>query len=164
MAGTDWSLLTADSLFYRGLLFKKVFEGLAGVAGTRRWRGGGTAGGLRVSSGCGVLLDSHAKFVELAMVLCVFGRDALFNRLSALELRAGVKKATLLATMQFELALGTLSVGIKTGGKDCATIGTARAGNGSHHARGARAELVGAARTARWRLLFVRALALLTLF
>jgi len=96
------------------------------------------------------------------MVLGVLGGDALFNRLRAFELRASIEETALLAAVQLELALGTFAVGIKTRGEDGATIGAARAGDGSHHARCAGAELVGAARAARWRFFFVRALALLT--
>src|SRR5690242_9919521 len=146
----------------RPLLFEEVFEGLACVVGTWWRRRGGTTGSLRVRSRRGVLLDGHPKFVELAMVLGVFGRDALFNRLRALELRAGVEEAALLAAMQFKLTFGTLAIGIETRGQDSAAVGTAGAGDGSHHARGAGAELIGAARAAGWRLFFVRALALLT--
>jgi len=144
------------------LLFEEVFEGLACVARARRRRRSGACG-LRIRSGRGVFLDGHAKFVELAVVARVLGRDALANGLRALELRASVEEAALLAAMQFELALGTFAVGIETGGKDGAAIGTAGACNGSDHARGARAELIGAARAASRRLLFVRALALFTL-
>jgi hypothetical protein len=145
------------------LLLEQVFEGLAGVAGARR-RGRRRAGtcGLCIGSGRGVFLDGHAEFVERAIVLGVFGRDALFNRLRAFELRARIEKAALLAAMQFELALGALPVGIEAGSQDGAAIGTARASDGSDHARGARTELIGTTRTARRRLLFVRTLALLT--
>src|SRR5262249_36769009 len=99
---------------------------------------------------------------EFAVVARVLGRNAFLDRLRTLELRAGIEEAALFATMQFELALGTLAIGIKTGGEDSATVGTASPRDGSNHARGARAELIGAARAAGWRLLFVRALALLT--
>src|SRR5215472_841996 len=143
------------------LLFEEVFEGLARVARARWCRRSGACG-LRIRRGRGVLLDGHAKFVELAVVAGVLGRDALANGLRALELRASVEEAALLAAMQFELALGTLAVGIETGGKDRAAIGTARSCNGSDHAGGARAELIGPARATSRRLLFVRALALLT--
>jgi hypothetical protein len=152
---------SAARLRRRLLLFEEVFEGLARIIRARRWSRW-SPGGLCVGSGCGVFLDGHAKFVELAMVLGVFGRDALFNRLRALELGAGVEEAALLATMQLKLALGAPAVGIKAGGEDSAAIGTAGTGNGSHHTRGAGTELIGAARAARWRLLFVRAFALLT--
>jgi len=152
-----------QSLWYGALFLEEVFEGLAGVARARRRRSDG-AGGLRVGSGRGVFLDGHAKFVEGAGVLGVFGGDARANWLRALELCAGIEKAALLAAVEFELALGTLAVRIETRGEDSAAIGTAGAGDGPDHARGARAELVGAARAARRRLLFVRALALLTFF
>src|SRR5215831_5027750 len=144
------------------LLLEEVFESLAGVTGTRRSGCAGT-GGLRVRCRRGVLFDGHPKFVELAMVLGVFGGDAFLNRLRAFELRAGVEEAALLATMQFELALGALAIGIETRGEDSAAIGTAGPGDRPHHPRGARPELVGAAGAAGWRFFFVRAIALLTL-
>src|SRR5256884_5984705 len=52
--------------------------------------------------------------LERAVVAGVLGRDALANRLGALELRASIEEAALLAAMQFELALGTFAVGIET--------------------------------------------------
>jgi hypothetical protein len=58
--------------------------------------------------------------------------------------------------VQFELALGTSSIRVKAGSKDRTAIRTARAGDRTDHARGARAELVGAARTAGRRLAVVR--------
>src|SRR5206468_7721758 len=59
-----------------------------------------------------LFLNGHAKFVERAVVAGVLGRDALANRLGALELRASIEEAALLAAMQFELALGTFAVEI----------------------------------------------------
>lgn len=143
------------------LLLEQIFEGLAGVARARGRRCDGACS-LRVRSGRGVFLDCHAKLVELAIVPGILRRDALANGLRALELRAGIEEAALLAAMQFELALGTLAVGVETGGQDGAAIGAARSSDGSDHAGSARAELIGAARTTGRRLLFVRALALLT--
>src|SRR5215472_8463198 len=87
---------------WRPLLFEEVFEGLARVARARRRRCSG-ARGLRIRSGRGVFLDGHAKFVEPAIVAGILGRDALANGLRALELRASVEEAALLAAMQFEL-------------------------------------------------------------
>ena len=142
------------------LLLEEVFESLAGVVGARRRRGG-RVGALGVGSGSSVFLDGHAKFVERAVVAGVLGRDARFDRLGAFELRAGVEKAALLAAMEFELALGTFAVGIETGSEDGAAVRAARAGDGANHARSARAELIGAARTAGWRLLLVRPFPLL---
>ena len=143
------------------LLLEQIFEGLAGVARARGRRCDGACS-LRVRSGRGVFLDGHAELVERAVVAGVLGRDALANGLRALELRAGIEEAALLAAMQFELALGTLAVGVETRGQDGAAIGAARSSDGSDHAGSARAELIGAARTTGRRLLFVRALALLT--
>ncbi len=153
---TDVSLPPLEAL-----LFEEVFEGLARVVRARGRRCSGACG-LRVRSGRGVFLNGHAKFVERAVVAGVLGRDALANRLGALELRASIEEAALLAAMQFELALGTFAVGIETGSKHGAAIRTARACDGSDHAGGPGAELIGAARAASRRLLFLRALALLT--
>ena len=96
------------------LLFEEVFEGLAGVVGTR-WGWCRVSGGLRVRSGRGIFLNCHTKFVKGAGVLGVLGRDTLGNRLGALESGSGIEKAALLATVQLELALGALAIGIKTG-------------------------------------------------
>ena len=145
------------------LLLEEVLEGLAGVVvARRRWRRGGSAL-LRVGGGGSVLLYCGAKFVELAGVLGVLGRDALGDWLRAFKLGAAIEEAALLATVQLEGALGTLTVGIETTAEDGAAIGTARAGDGADHARGARAELIGA-RTALRRLAVMRAVLLLLLF
>jgi hypothetical protein len=71
-------------------------------------------------------------------------------------LRAGIEEAALFAAMQFELAFGARSIGVEARSKDSAAIGTARAGDGADHARGARAELIGAARAAGGGLAVVR--------
>ena len=152
-----------EGRFEPALLFEEVFEGLAGVARTRRRRSGG-AGGLHVRSGRRVFFDGHAEFIEGAVVLGIFGGNALPNRLRAFELRAGVEEAALLAAMELELAFGAFAVGIETGGENGTAVRAAGAGNRSDHARRAGAELIGTTRSARWRLFFVRALALLTLF
>jgi len=144
------------------LLLEEILESLASVIGARG-RGGSVPRGLRVGSRRGVLFDGHPKFVEGAIVLGILVGDAFFNRLRAFELRAGVEEAALLATMQLELTLRTFDIGIETRGEDSTAIRTAGARYSSDHARGARAELIGTARAAGWRLLFVRALALLTL-
>ena len=72
--------------------------------------------GLRIGSRGRVFFDGHAEFVELALVLGVFGGDAFGDRLGALKLRAGIEETALLATVKFELALGALAVGVETGG------------------------------------------------
>jgi hypothetical protein len=136
---------------------------LAGVVGTRWWRSGSAVGRgrLGVGRGRGVFLDGHAEFVELAIVLDVFRRDALGNRLGAFELGAGIEEAALLAAMQFEIALGAGAVGIETGREDRAAVGTAGAGDRADHAGSAGAELIHAAGTAgrrfalAWFILFV---------
>jgi len=140
----------------RRLLFEKILEGLAGVVGARRRGAGGSRDlrGLSVGSGGGVFFNGHAEFVELAVVFGVFGSDAFGDGLGALELGAGIEEAALFAAVKFELALGTLTVGIETGGEDSAAIRTSPASDGADHARGARAELIGAG-TALRRLTLV---------
>src|SRR5713226_1047956 len=126
------------------LLLEKVLEGLAGVVVARRGRRGGRSSLLRVGSGCGVFFHGGAKFVEGAVVLRVFGCNALRNRLRAFKLRAAVEEAALFATVQLESALGTLAIGVEAAGEHRAAIGTARAGHGADHARRSRTELIGA--------------------
>ena len=109
------------------LFLEEVLKGLTGVVVARRRRGGGGSSLLRIGRGCGVLFDGGAKFVELAAVLGVLGRDAIRNGLRALKLSAAVEEAALLAAMQFKGAFGALTVGIKTTGEDSAAIGAARA-------------------------------------
>jgi hypothetical protein len=109
---------------------------------------------LSVGSGGGVLFDGHAELVEFAVVLRVLGSDAFGDWLRALELGARIEEAALLATVKLELALGTFAIGVETGGEDGTTVGTSAAGDGAYHARGARAELIGA-RTALWRFAVV---------
>ena len=102
---------------------------------SKAWRaslvrdGGGAAaanlGRLSVRSRRGVFFNGHAEFVKLAIVLRVLGSDALGNGLGALELRAGIEEAALLAAVQFKLALGTFAVGVEAGSQDRAAIGAA---------------------------------------
>lgn len=99
---------------------------------------------LRVGVRRSVLLNGHAEFVELAIVLRVFGRNALGDGLRAFELRTAVEKAALLATVKLEPALGALPIGIETGGENGATIGAAPARDRANHARSAWTELIGA--------------------
>ena len=131
----------------RNLLLEEVLEGLAGVVGASWRRRSGNVGGagLHVRGGRRVFLHGHAEFVELAIILDVFGRDAFGDGLSTLELRTAVKEAALLAAVQFEVALGALAVGVEAGSEDGSAIGAASAGDGADHARGARAELIHAA-------------------
>src|SRR5579863_10183640 len=81
------------------LLFKEVFEGLAGVgrtAGSRFGKGGGDLRRLLVGRWRGIFFDGHAEFVEFAGVLAVFGSDAFGDRLRAFKLGARIEKAALL--------------------------------------------------------------------
>ena len=136
--------------------FEEVFEGLAGVGGARRrWGRACGRGRLGVRRGGGIFFNGHAEFVEGAIIFCVFGSDALGNGLRAFELDAGIKEAALFAGVKFELAFRAGAVGVEAGGQDRAAICAAAAGDGADHARGAWAELIGAARAARRRLAIV---------
>jgi len=140
------------------LLLKKIFEGLAGIERARRSGGFGDGSllrGLGVSCRRGVFFHGGAKFVKRAGVFAVFGRNAIGDGLRTFKLGAGIEKAALLAAMEFELALGTLAVGVEAGGEDGAAVGAARAGDGADHARGARAEMIVLAARAALRRLFV---------
>src|ERR1700704_132395 len=125
-------------------LLKQVLESLAGVAVTGRGGGCGSRGFLGVRGGGGILFYCVANFVECAVILRVFGSDALGNGLGALELGAGVEESALFAAVQFHLAFRAFTVGIEAGGEDCATVGAPSAGHGADHTRGAGAELIGA--------------------
>ncbi len=148
------------------LLLEEVFEGLASVRVARGARRGRGTRGSRLSIGSwrGIFFDGHAEFVEGAGVLGVFGRDAFLDRLGAFELRAGIEKAALFTAVQFELAFGAGAIGIEPGGQHGAAIGTSRARDGAHHAGGAGAELIGAARPASGWLAVVRLVFFLTFF
>jgi hypothetical protein len=151
----------------RDLLLKQVLEGLAGVAVARRRRGAiAVAAGalLGVRSWRGVFFYGGAEFVERAVVADVLGRDALLDWLRALKLRAGIEEAALLATVQLEAAFGALAIGIEAVAEYGAAIGAARAGDRADHARGARAELIGLAGTARRRLAIFATLSLILFF
>ena len=128
------------------LLLEKIFEGLTSVHGpSGRGCFDGDLRRLHVGSGRGILLHRSAKFVELAVVLGVFGRNADLNRLGAFKLRSGIKEAALFAAVQLEIALGTFSLGIEASDENGSAIGAASAGDGANHARGARAEVIGSA-------------------
>src|SRR6266478_2211516 len=146
------------------LLLEEILKGLAGVVvARRRGRRRRNLGGLGVGSGSGIFFNGGAEFVELAVVLRVFWRDAFRDRLRTLKLCSGIEKAALLAGVQLELALGALTVGIEAGRQHRAAIGAARARHGADHAGRARPELI-AARTALRRLAIVRFFFLLLLF
>lgn len=132
---------------------EEIFEGLAGVGGARwGWGRAGGGGRLGVRSGGGIFFNGHAEFVEGAIVFRVLGSDALGDGLRAFELDAGIEEAALFAGVKFELALWACAVGVEAGGQDRAAICAAAAGDGAHHSRRARTELVGATRAARRRL------------
>ena len=141
-----------------GLLLEQVFEGLARIGWTARNRlrkSGGNLRRLLIGGGSGVLLDGGAEFVELAIVLAVFGSDAFRDRLRAFKLRAGIEKAALFAAMKFGVALGAGAFGVETRGEDRAAIGAAGASDGADHARSAGTEMIVlSAGTALWGLTF----------
>ena len=149
----------------RELLFEEVLEGLAGVAVPWRRRRAAVGAGLllRVGGWRGVLLHRGAKFVKGAVVACVLGGNALWNRLRALELRAGVEETALFAAVELEIALGTLAVGVEAVAEHRAAIGAACARYSADHARCAGSELIGGAWAASGRLAIVP-LALFLLF
>ena len=132
--------------------FEEVFEGLAGVGGTRwRWRRSCGCRRLGVRSGGSIFFNGHAEFVEGAIIFCVLGSDALGDGLRAFELDAGIEEAALFAGVEFELAFWAGAVGVEAGGQDRAAVCAAAAGDGAHHSWRAWAELIGAARAARRR-------------
>ena len=138
----------------RTLLFEEVFEGLAGIHGP-----GGSRGfdrnlrRLHVGCGSSVLFHRGAEFIELAIVLSVFGSNTRGNGLGTFKLDAAVEESALLAAMKFEIALGTLSTGIEASDEDGTAIGATSAGDGSDHARCAGTEMIGStAGSTLWRL------------
>ncbi len=134
----------------KGLFLEEVLEGLAGVAVARRRR---TAIGwtlLRIGSRRGVLLHGHTKFVQRAVVLRIFRRDALGHRLRALKLRSAVEEPALLAAVQLKIALRACAGRVKPVAKHRAAIGAARPRYRSDHPRRARPKLIGARSALRW--------------
>jgi hypothetical protein len=140
------------------LLLEEIFEGLAGVgrtAGSRLRESGGDLRRLLIRSWRGVFLNGGPEFVELAVVLAVFGSNAFGDRLRTLKLRAGIEEAALFAAMKFGVALGAGAVGVETGDEHCSAIGAASASNRADHARSAGTKMIVlAARAALRRLTF----------
>src|ERR1700730_16278276 len=133
--------------------FEEVFEGLAGVGGTRwRWRRGCGCRRLGVRSGGSIFFNGHAEFVEGAIIFCVLGSDALGDGLRAFELDAGIEEAALFAGVKFELAFGACAIGVEAGGQDRAAICAAAAGDRADHSGRAGTELVRTTRAAGRRL------------
>ena len=125
------------------LLLKQVFEGLASVeraAGC--WLRNGDLRGLLIGGRSGVLFDGRAELIELAVVLAVFGSDALWNRLRAFKLRAGIEETALFAAVEFGVALGAGTAGVKASYQHRATISATRTSDGTDHAGSARAEMI----------------------
>jgi hypothetical protein len=116
---------------------------LASVERARwRWLWDSDLRWLLVRGRSSVFFYCGAEFVKLAVVLAVFGRNALRNRLRAFKLRARIEKAALLAAVKFGIALGTCAAGIEAGDEDGATIGAAGARDGTDHAGSTRAEMI----------------------
>jgi hypothetical protein len=119
---------------------------------------------LSVGGRSSIFFDGHAKFVERAGILCIFGRDAFRDWLRTFKLGAGIEEAALLAAVQFGLALGALTVGIESGSENGSAIGTARARDRADHAWRAGTELISAAWAASGRLAIVGFVLLILLF
>ena len=110
---------------------------------------------LLVGRGGGIFFDGGTEFVELAIVLAVFGRDAFRDRLGAFKLRAGIEEAALFAAVKFGIALGTRALGVEAGREDRAAICATSASDGADHARSAGTEMIVlSAGTALWGLTF----------
>jgi hypothetical protein len=120
-------------------------------AGRRRLRNGDLRG-LLIGSRSSVFFNGHAEFVELAVVLAVFGSDTFGNRLRAFKLCAGIEETALLAAVEFRIALGTGAAGVKAGYENRATIGTTGTRDGTDHAGSARTEMIvlSAGTSLRW--------------
>ena len=125
------------------LLLKQILECLASVeraAGC--WLRDGNLRGLLVGGRSGVLFDRRAELIELAVVLAVFGSDALWNRLRALKLRARIEEAALFAAVEFGVALGAGTAGVKASDENRATIGATSSGDRADHPGSARTEMI----------------------
>ncbi len=123
------------------LFLEKILECLAGIAGTRNVPGGNRwsrNGGRRRR----IFFDRGAEFVEPAIVPLVLARNAFGNGLHAFKPRARIEIRALLAGMQVESALRTLSFRIETRLQHGATIRTSRARDRADHARRPRSDLI----------------------
>lgn len=149
---------------YGGLLLEEVLESLAGIQRASRRSFRRRLRGLRVGRWRGVLLYRRAEFVERAGIFCILRRDALGNRLRALELGAAVEEPALFAAVQLKIALGTLSTGIEARDKYRAAVRAPRPGDRADHAGCARAEMIVRARPALGRFAVMRPLFLFLLF
>jgi hypothetical protein len=149
-----------DDSFAVQLLLEEIFEGLAGVVGTGRARGGWCL--RRVGDWRGVFLDGHPKLEERAIISRVLLGDTLGNRLGAFELRGGIEMDALFATVQLEMAAWTLPVGIEPGHQNGTATRASRPHHCANHARSARAHLfLFGTRLARAFLLFLGAIVFL---
>jgi hypothetical protein len=147
----------------RRLLLEQILEGLPRVIMARCRNCSRDLRLLGVGSWRGIFFNRHSKLVELAVIFRVLGRDALGDRLGALELRSTVEEPALFAGMQFELALGALSVGVEPRRQNRSAIGTAPPRDRADHARGTRAKLI-LARPARGWLPVMRFVFFFVLF
>ena len=87
----------------------------------------------------------HTHFVEGALIGLIFGKEALGDRLGAVEAAGGVEVGALFAGMQFETTLCTFSGGIGLFLQDISALGTAgnRAPAGHLNGSGAESLLAG---------------------
>jgi len=122
------------------------------TAGSRFREGRRDLRRLLVSGGSGIFFDGGAEFVKLAIIFAVLGSDAFGDGLRAFELGAGIEEATLLAAVEFGVALGAGTAGVKASYEHRATIGAARTSDGTDHAGSARTEMIvlSAGTSLRW--------------
>jgi len=122
------------------LLSEQVFKRLARIPRARRPFGGrcGTGRGRRRRR---IFFNRGAKFIECAVVALVLARNAIGNRLHALEARSGIEIRALLAAVQFERATRALSLRVESCQQHGAAIRAAGACDGADHSRRARTNL-----------------------
>src|SRR5258706_10587549 len=95
------------------LFLKKILERLAGVAGARNALGGNSWTRLR-SRRRGILFDSGAKFVKLAIVLLILAGNAFGNRLHAFKSCGRIEVRALFAGMKLESAFRAFAFRIES--------------------------------------------------
>jgi len=106
----------------RYLLLEEILKSLTRVVVARRRRRGSRSSLLRVGCRCGVFFRRSCEIRRTCSCSSRPLGDAVRDGLRAFKLSAAVEEAALLATVELECALGTLTVGVKTAGEHCATI------------------------------------------
>jgi len=101
-------------LMNRRLILEQTVECLAGIV---------RLGSL---SGWGLLLYSHADWIEPAFIACILFRDSFGHGLQAFETPRGVEARALLAWVQFKAALRALSHWFREQGQQGAALRAAR--------------------------------------